>query len=85
MTLVGHKVKLDGTITLGHVLQAVVILGALFTAYVMLRATDVEQAGRISSIEQRLDRDSIVQTQILTTLGTIREDIATLKERSQRD
>lgn len=84
MTLAGHEVKLDGTITLGHILQAVVLLGSMFTAYVMLRASDVEQQTRITNIETRLDRDSMVQTQILTTLGTIREDIATLKERSQR-
>lgn len=76
-------VKFDGTITLGHILQAVVILGAVSAAYVSLRTTDENHDGRLKAVEQRLDRDSSVQQQILNTLATIREDIATLKERTK--
>lgn len=76
-------VKFDNTVTTGHVLQIIVILGAVATAYIALRTTDVDHEARLKSVEQRMESDLGVQRQILNNLATIREDIATLKERTK--
>lgn len=73
------QVKFDGTISLGHILTIAALVGSVFLAYTnVLRAMDNHEV-RIEALERSNDRDTILQQQILNTLTTIREDIATLK------
>lgn len=85
MTVMGQRLKFEGVVTLGHILQSLVILGAVFMAFTSLRETDASHAARIQSLEDRAAMATLTNQQILNTLTTIREDIATLKERSQRN
>lgn len=84
MTTGSSKVKFDGTITAGHLLQLFVILGAISAAYVTLKVTDADHESRISSLEQRAAESAATNQEILRTLFIIREDIATLKERTSK-
>lgn len=77
------RVKFDPTINLGHVLQVVAIVGGLLLANVnIVRAVD-DHEGRLKTVEKQIDGSNLFQRQVLDTLATIREDIATLKERSR--
>ncbi len=77
------RVKFDPTINLGHVLQVVAVVGGLLLAYVnIVRAVD-DHEGRLKTVEKQIDGSDLFQRQVLDTLTTIREDIATLKERSR--
>ncbi|PSJ55748.1 hypothetical protein [Pseudaminobacter soli (ex Li et al. 2025)] len=71
--------KFDPTINLGHVLTILALVGSVFVAYSRLVITIENHEMRISVVEKGADRDAQVQQQILNTLTTIREDIATLK------
>lgn len=77
------RVRFDPTINLGHVLQVVAVVGGLLLAYVnIVRAVD-DHEGRLKAVEKQIDGSDLFQRQLLDTLTTIREDIATLKERSR--
>ncbi len=77
------RVKFDPTINLGHVLQVVAVVGGLLLAYVnIVRAVD-DHEGRLKTVEKQIDGSDLFRRQVLDTLTTIREDIATLKERSR--
>ena len=83
MTGIG-KVKFDPTINLGHVLQVVAITGGLFIAYMnIIRAVDDHEI-RLKAVEKQAEGTTVFQNQVLETLTKIREDIATLKERSRQ-
>jgi hypothetical protein len=73
----------DFSLNLGHVLTILSIVGSVFVAYsTLVREVDNHEL-RIKTIEKQIDTTSTFQSQVLSTLGTIREDIATLKERSR--
>jgi hypothetical protein len=75
----------DFSLNLGHVLTIISIVGSVFVAYMtIVREVDNHEL-RIKTIEKQIDSTSTFQSQVLSTLGTIREDIATLKERSRDD
>lgn len=75
------RLKLDPTINAGHVLiVAGMLISVLFAYTDLVRAIDNHEL-RIERIEERDQQDARIQQQILQTLTTIREDIATLKAR----
>jgi hypothetical protein len=73
----------DFSLNLGHVLTILSNVGSVSVAYsTLVREVDNHEL-RIKTIEKQIDTTSTFQSQVLSTLGTIREDIATLKERSR--
>lgn len=77
------RMRFDGTINLGHVLTILAIIGSVFVAYMnILRTVDSHEL-RITAVEKQVSSSTLFQRQVLATLTTIREDIATLKERSR--
>lgn len=71
--------RFDMTINLGHVLIVVGMAVSVFLAYTdLVRSIDNHEL-RIQAMEDQRDENEIVQRQILDTLTTIREDIASLK------
>lgn len=77
------KVRFDGTINAGHVLTILSIVGSVFVAYMNLVRTMDEHELRITSVEKQIEGADAFQRRVLDTLTIIREDIATLKERSK--
>lgn len=76
--------KFDPTINLGHVMQLAVIIGSIVWAYFgIVRDVDRHET-RILAIEKQTEGSALFQKQVLDTLTNIREDIATLKERSRQ-
>lgn len=71
--------KFDPTINLGHIMTIFALVGSIFLAYSRLVITIENHEMRIAVVEKGADRDAVLQQQILNTLTTIREDIATLK------
>jgi hypothetical protein len=77
------RMRFDPIINLGHVLTIAALIGSVSIAYTnIVRSIDNHEL-RIEEIEKSSDRDAMVQQQILNTLTTIREDIATLKARQK--
>jgi len=78
------QVKFDPTVNLGHLLTIAAFVGSVAVAYTsILRSVDNHEI-RIEAMERTRDRDAIIQQQILNTLTTIREDIASLKATQSR-
>lgn len=77
--------RFDMTLNLGHVLTVLSIIGSVFVAYMNIVRTVDNHELRIEAVEKQLDTTTAFQSQVLSTLSTIREDIATLKERSRDD
>ena len=82
MTIRGKQVKFDPTVNLGHILTAAAMILSVFIAYTQIQVTLRDHETRITAVERNVDRQITVNQSILATLGTIREDIATLKERT---
>ncbi|MGB3899416.1 MAG: hypothetical protein WA973_12755 [Mesorhizobium sp.] len=78
------RVRFDGTINAGHVLTILSIVGSVFIAYMNIVRTMDEHELRLTTVEKQVDNSEAFQRQLLATLGLIREDIATLKERSKK-
>ena len=85
MNMMGQKVKFDPTLNLGHLLTTASLIGTVVFAYSDLKSTDEQHATRIVAVERQIDMSAGAQRQILETLATIREDIATLKERTAKE
>lgn len=78
------RVRFDGTINAGHVLTILSIVGSVFVAYMNIVRTMDEHELRLTTVEKQVDSSEAFQRQLLATLSLIREDIATLKERSKK-
>ncbi|WP_127524670.1 hypothetical protein [Mesorhizobium sp. Z1-4] len=79
------RLKFDTTINAGHILIVAGMAISVFLAYSdLLRSIDRHEI-RIGTIERQTDSNADIQRQILQTLTTIREDIATLKAQTRRD
>lgn len=77
------KVRFDASINFGHILTILSIIGSVFVAYMNIVRTVDEHELRIATVEKQVDTTEAFQRQLLSTLTQIREDIATLKERSK--
>lgn len=71
--------RFDMTINLGHVLIVVGMMSSVFLAYTSVQVRLQDHETRLTTVERDGARDAEFQRQILQTLTTIREDIATLK------
>lgn len=78
------RVRFDGTVNAGHILTILSIVGSVFVAYMNIVRTVDEHELRLATVEKQVDTSEAFQRQLLTTLTAIREDIATLKERSKK-
>ena len=77
--------RFDFSLNLGHILTILSIVGSVFVAYMtVVREVDNHEL-RITTIEKQVDTSTSFQRQVLDKLSNIREDIATLKERSRSD
>jgi len=77
--------RFDFSLNLGHILTILSIVGSVFVAYMtVVREVDNHEL-RITTIEKQVDTSTSFQRQVLDKLSNIREDIATLKERSRND
>jgi hypothetical protein len=75
--------RFDFSLNLGHILTILSIVGSVFVAYMtVVREVDNHEL-RITTIEKQVDTSTSFQRQVLDKLSNIREDIATLKERSR--
>lgn len=82
MTGIG-RVKYDPTINLGHIMQlGVIVLSIIWAYFGIVRDVDRHEQ-RIETIEKQTEGANAFQRQVIDTLSIIREDIATLKERSK--
>ena len=77
------RMRFDPTINLGHIFTILALVGSVFVAYMNIVRTVDEHELRLSTVEKQVDTTEAFQRQLLTTLSQIREDIATLKERSK--
>ncbi len=77
------RVRFDASINFGHILTILSIVGSVFVAYMNIVRTVDGHELRLVTVEKQLDNSEAFQRQLLTTLTAIREDIATLKERSR--
>lgn len=77
------KPRFDMTFNLGHVFTVLAIIGSVALAYMNIVRTVDNHELRIEVIEKQVNSSASFQSQVLSTLSTIREDIATLKERSR--
>jgi len=78
------KVRFDASINFGHILTILSIVGSVFVAYMNIVRTVDSHELRLATVEKQVDNTEAFQRQLLSTLSAIREDIATLKERSKK-
>lgn len=77
------RMRFDPIVNLGHVLTIAALLGSVFIAYMNIVRTVDSHELRIEAVEKQVSNSTAFQRQVLDTLTNIREDIATLKERSR--
>ena len=77
------RVRFDASINFGHILTIISIVGSVFVAYMNIVRTVDGHELRLVILEKQFDNSEEFQRQLLSTLTEIREDIATLKERSK--
>ncbi len=75
--------RFDPSFNLGHVFTILALVGSVFVAYMNIVRTVDSHELRLEAIEKQVGSSASFQNQVLMTLTTIREDIATLKERSK--
>lgn len=83
-----HPLRWSNEINLGHVLQAVVLLGGLVAGYVTLYSSIQVTQERVDLIERRLDRDDEnIQRQLdllLVEIRTLRSELREIeRQRAQ--
>ena len=76
----GKGLQFDATISLGHVLTIATMVCALVVAYATYRESFRDHENRITMLE----RQYVVFTDQMKTIGSIREDVAVIKDRTER-
>lgn len=79
-----HGVSFDRTISLGHVLTIMSIVGATIGGYVTYRLTIAEHDVRLRNLEQQMQHQMDVYGSLNTMMYNIRQDVAVIRDRLER-
>ena len=77
-----RQMRFDWTITLGHVVQAIVLVVGIFVAYANIIRTQDRQDLRITALEQSAAKREVFEGTVVDQLRSISVDIGVLKDRA---